>query len=362
MIASLFHKMDYKNVTLKPFSYITPSIGSINIGVLLLLIPQIIMLVITKSYSSILILISSIFASFVAEGFYKIIEKNYNFSWITASIQGVIIGLLLPSNYPFIAVFFITLFTLLCAKYAFGAYTNSWINPMAITIAVAYFINMSVFPDFLLSSSDLQSRNSALILIQNGTIPLSSIDTLITAFLNKTVFKIAGINIPEGYISFFLDTHSVIPAFRFNFLTLISSIILISLDMVDVLIPACFIVIYSLLVKFLGPVFYNGINGQGDIILALLTSGTLFSTLFLLQYFGTTPITTWGKILYGILAGIIGFFIMGSGTSSAGYIFTVLIMNIISPVIQVFESRQTKNKIEKKIVPYINEMYEASHE
>jgi len=84
--------------------------------------------------------------------------------------------------------------------------------------------------------------------------------------------------------------------------------------------------------------------------------------LFVLQYFGTTPITIWGKILYGILAGIIGFLIMGFGTSSSGYIFTVLIMNIISPVIQVFESRQTKNKIERKIVPYINEMYEVKNE
>ena len=251
---------------------------------------------------------------------------------------------------------------MLCAKYAFGAYTNSWINPVAITVAVAYFLNMSVFPAFLLTSSDLQSRNSALVLIQNGTVPLSSVDSSVTAFLNKTVFKIAGINIPEGYISFFLDTHSIIPAFRFNFLTLISSIILISLDMVDALIPSFFILVYSLLVKFLGPVFYHGINGQGDIILALLTSGTLFSTLFVLQYFGTTPITIWGKILYGILAGIIGFLIMGFGTSSSGYIFTVLIMNIISPVIQVFESRQTKNKIERKIVPYINEMYEVKNE
>ena len=200
MIASVFHKMDYKNVTLRPFSYITPSIGNINIGLLLLLIPQVIMLVITKSYGSLFIIISAEIASFTAEGLYKIIEKNYTFSWITAAVQGIIIGLLLPSNYPFVSVFFITLFTLLCAKYAFGAYTNSWINPVAITVAVAYFLNMSVFPAFLLTSSDLQSRNSALVLIQNGTVPLSSVDSSVTAFLNKTVFKIAGINIPEGYI------------------------------------------------------------------------------------------------------------------------------------------------------------------
>lgn len=356
-----FTKRNYTNLTLRPFSYIIPSVDSTYNGILLLLVPQIIMLLITKSYNSLLVVGLSVLGSCAAEGAYAYFIKSYPFSWVAVCIQGIIIGMLLPSSYPLVAVFFITFIILLIAKYAFGGYANSWLNPAAVVVAVAYFINMSAFPTYLVNIADLQSRNTALTLIQNGTIPISSVDSSITAFLNHTIFSLAGVSIPDGYVSLFWDCNSIIPAFRFNFITLVSSIILISLDMVDVYIPACFIVVYSLLVRFVEPLIVHGNPGQGDILLALLTSGTLFSTLFILQWYGTTPISKTGKILYGIIAGIMAFIIIGCGTSPAGYVFTVLIMNLISPFIQVIESKVVKRRIEKSIVPRIKAMREVNN-
>lgn len=351
----------YQNITLKPFSYIIPSVGSATKGMLLLLVPQLIMLMITKSYGSLLRIAITLVASLAAEGIYIGCIKSHKSFVLPAAIQGVLIGMLLPSTYPPVAIFFITLCTLLLTKYAFGGFSSSWANPIAVTVAVAYFVNMSVFPQYLVTSSDLQTKNTALILIQNGTIPLSSADTAITAFLNRTVFKLVGLSIPDGYISLFWDSNSIIPAFRFNFITLISSLVLISLDMVDILIPAFFILVYSVLVRFVGPLVVHGTPGQGDILLALLSSGTLFSTLYILPWYGTTPLTKWGKILYGCFSGIVAFLVIGCGTSSAGYVFTVLIMNILSPVIQVIESKQVKQKIEKTIVPRLQVLREVEN-
>ena len=351
----------YKNITLKPFSYIIPSVGSATKGMLLLLVPQIIMLFVTKSYGSLLRIAITLVASLTAEAIYISGIKSHKSFLLPAAIQGVLIGMLLPSTYPPVAIFFITLCSLLLTKYAFGGFSSSWANPIAVTVAIAYFINMSVFPQYLVSASDLQTKNTALILIQNGTIPIVSGDSAITAFLNKTVFKLVGLSIPDGYISLIWDSNSLIPAFRFNFITLISSLVLVSLDMVDFIIPAFFIFVYSVLVRFAAPFIVHGTPGQGDILLALLSSGTLFSTLYLLQWYGTTPLTKWGKILYGCIAGIVAFLIIGCGTSSAGYVFTVLIMNIISPVIQVIESKQVKHKIEKTIVPRLQVLREVEN-
>jgi electron transport complex protein RnfD len=356
-----FKKNTYTNVTLRPFNYIIPSVGNTNITILILLIPQIIMLLVTRSFDSLLVVMTALIGSLAAETLYVLCLKSHKSFWIPACIQGIVIGLLLPSTYPPVAVFFITFFSLLLTKYAFGGYVNSWANPVAVTVAIAYFINSAAFPQYLVTTADLQSRNAALVLIQNGTVPVISTDSAITGFLNKTIFKLAGMAIPDGYVSLFWDCHSIIPAFRFNMVTLISSIILISLDMVEIIVPACFIVIYTLLVRFMGPVVVHGIPGQGDILLALLSSGTLFSTLYLLQWYGTTPLTIWGKVTYGCVAGIIAFLVIGCGTSSAGYVFTVLIMNILSPMIQVFESKQVKHKIEKTIVPRLRAMQEVDN-
>lgn len=361
MFENLISKKTYKNVTLNPFRYIKPSIGATYAGFLIVLLPQLIMLFYTKSIMALWVIFMSVIASVAADVIYAILEKNYSFEVFSSLLLGLIIGMLFPSTYPLYGVFFITLFMLIFVKYTFGGFYSSWINPAAFVIAVAYIINMSAFPQYLVNATDLQSRNTALTLINNGTIPLLENDPAITAFLNKTIFKFFSLSIPDGYVTLFWDCHSIIPAFRFNLITLVSSIILISLDMIDVIIPFVFIAVYSLLVRILGPVVVQGIPFQGDILLALLTSGTLFSTLFILQWNGTTPITNWGKVLYGIISAMVAFLIMGCGTSPAGYVFMILIMNVISPVIETFESKQVKHKIEKILIPHIKSLNEAKN-
>jgi len=69
--------------------------------------------------------------------------------------------------------------------------------------------------------------------------------------------------------------------------------------------------------------------------------------------------TLWGKILYGFFAGLIGFLIIGSGTSSAGYVFLILVINLLSPVIQFFEDKNLYENVSKKLIPRIKEISEV---
>ena len=175
----------------------------------------------------------------------------------------------------------------------------------------------------------------------------------------STIFKLAGISIPDGYVSLLWDNGSIIPAFRFNLITIVSSLVLVSFDFIEALIPVIFLFVYSILVRFVSPLVLGGVPLQGDIILALFTSGTLFSTLYILQWYGTTPISLWGKIIYGICAGIVAFLIMGFGTSSVGYVFMVLIMNLVSPVMQIMEDKRIFSKIRKRVIPRLKRMKEV---
>ncbi|MBQ0002630.1 MAG: RnfABCDGE type electron transport complex subunit D [Treponema sp.] len=344
MEENILKNKSYKTVNLSP--YINKSSTFMTyLAIFIAVVPQIIMLFVTKSYSNLIIIATCIFACLCSEIINYINKKHIKLSILMSFLKGTLIGFFLPSGYPLLSVFFITLFVMLFVKYSFGDLIVSWINPVVITVAICWFVGQINFPSFLVTKYFLSTKNPSLSLIQEGIFPIFAFDDMVTSFMNDSAFSLFGVSVPSGYASLFWDSGSVIPAFRFNFLTLLSSIVLISIDVITFDIPFCFLTVYALLVKFLSPVFSGGFPMQGDIILALLSSGILFTAFFLLQWFGTTPMTKAGKLIFGIAGGIIAFIFCGCGTSPVGAVISVLFLNIISPVIQYFENRIKRNKL-----------------
>lgn len=350
----------YSSVFLSPFSYLRPSVQIESYIVLTLLCLHVLMLFVTGSFSSIFIVIASLLASYAAD--FSNREKNYKngFIVISSTIRGLMIGLLLPAGYPPVSVFFISFAVLFFNKHTLGGFANSWINPIAEVVAVCWIIGMNFFPEFSLSPLSFQSKNVALSLIQNGSFPMNSLDVSITNFLNKRLFALFEVSIPEGYFSLLWDSHVSIPAFRFNLLTLLASIILLGTDVLNPIIPLVFIFTYAFLVKFLAPVFYGGSLFQGDIILALFTSGTLFYSFFLLQWHGTTPFTNRGKWIYAVFAGVLAFFILGIGLSPAGFAFVILVVNVFSLMIQSVENHYLKEYTSSVLMERVKSVKEGN--
>lgn len=322
-----------------PFKYLKPSVRTEAYFMLAFLVPQLLLLALTRSKGSLLVVLSAVLASVCSELLDLKIHEKDKFTWTMSLVRGILIGVFLPGTFPPVPVFFASFCTLSINRFILGGFANSWVNPAAITVAVCWIVGMKFFPAVSAGFSELQGRNPALALIQNGTFPVNSFDLRITAFLNQRIFSLFKVSIPDGYVSLLWDSHSAVPAFRFNLLTIVSSIVLLSFDILNPIIPSCFVITYSALVKFVSPFFTHAPLFQGDIILALLTSGTLFCAFFLLQWHGTTPLTSRGKAAYGIFAGITAFFIAGCGTSSSGMIFTVLISNIFALLLNSAEAR-----------------------
>ena len=166
--------------------------------------------------------------------------------------------------------------------------------------------------------------------IQKGNISLISNDAKITSYLNTKILSHAGVELPDGYITLLWDTVSSIPTFRFN--------------IIGSFIPFLFITLYGLFVHLFSLKFFGGDFAQGDILFALLSSGTLFASFFILDWFGTTPLSVIGKIVYTLIAAILALFIAGCGTSPVGIMFTILCANIISPLIQLCENQIQKGR------------------
>lgn len=330
-------KKSYEQLTLAPFCYSVPSVGQSCKAVIILFIPQLVMLFLTHSISSLILIGIAVCASVLAD-LSDSFARNRTYT-LTSSVllQGLLIGMFIPSTYPQLKAFIIVYLALLLSKYAFGGFSQAWANPAAVCVIILYLFDFSSFPPILADASVIQGPDILTKLISSGKFELCSFDADITSFLNTKVLHFAGIVLPDGYVSLFWDTGNVIPALRFNLLTLFATLYLISFNLTDWFIPFIYLFTYAVAVRIFGLVPYNRIWFQGDILLALCTSGTFVAAFFILPWGGTTPMTIVGKCIYSVLAGIFSFFLNGCGTGNIGTMFVILIMNIISPVIQFIE-------------------------
>ena len=337
------NKTDYlqnKRVSLKPYIYEKPSISAVSIKIFVLLLLQIVLLVFTKSFNAIIVIASATIGALLASVIHYLLIKKKKFLSLTNLIQGITIGMLLPESYPPLTALVIAFATLLIFKYVFENSENFWINIVSVSILIAYFIGKTYFPDFLISKELFSIKNPSVQLINEGVFPIYDFDITLTGYLNANLLNFFKVTLPQGIISMLWDTHSVIPAFRFNLLTIIASIVLFSDGSFSLLIPSIFLLVYSLLVRMFFPYISGGEFNQGDIALALLTSGTLFVSVFMIQWFGTHPMTIIGKIIYALFAGICAFFIVGCGTSPVGMVYVVIICNILNLLIRQIEEKR----------------------
>lgn len=339
----------YKWVSIGPHTTFSKSPTLRMLCFLLALLPQIILLFVTRTYSSISIIVCAVAGALCSRAWNFVKRERLFFSIVHSLLAGTLIGFFLPASYPPFAVFFITLIFMSSVNLFFGGQGASWVNPVVLTVAAAWFIGHFNFPGFQVYGDDLLFKNPSLNFIQNSFAP-NSVDKSLTQFFNDSVFGFFNVAIPEGYVSFFWDNLSQIPAFRFNVLTLLASVFLLAFDLEDGIVPFVYLLVYSLFVKFLSPVITGGVPLSGDLLLALLSSGTLFSAFFLLHWDGTVPYTRQGRLLYAAFGGIFAFVFCGTGTSPIGSVMAILFLNLLTPIIQVCESRHAEKKVASLLV------------
>lgn len=339
-LQSIDLRLQKKLQNINPIVYVRPSISAVSVRILILLLIQVAMLFFTKSYNSVILIGTTALGGIAAASVNYLIYHEKPFHFLNIIVQGIFIGFLLPQNFPVVVAFFITFFTLIISRCIFFKSVNCWINICCVAVMIAWFIGRQYFPDFIITKDFVSLKNSSVYLLQNGSFPIYSFDSTITAFLNDKIFSIFKVTIPEGFVSLLWDTNSPIPAFRFNLLTIISSVIIFADNAFSFIIPTLMLFVYAVLIRLFGTTFFGGSFNQGDIILAFLTSGTLFCSVFLIQWYGTVPIFLSGKIILGILAGVFSFLVTGAGTSPIGMIYTVLITNLANIFIRTFQEKE----------------------
>lgn len=236
----------------------------------------------------------------------KVMKRENTISDLSAVVTGILLAFNLPPTiHPLIAVFG-GVVAVVVVKQMFGGIGQNFVNP-ALT---ARIILMSSFPSkmstwaspfYYLGSSDAMTTATPLNLLAQG-----QTDQL-PSYLNMLV------GVRGGCLG---ETCAVA--------LLVGGVYLIVRKVISPVIPVC----------YLGTAALISLVAGRDVLLDLLSGGLLLGAIFMATDYVTSPINFKGRIVFAVGCGIITMLIRMFGALPEGVSFSIVLMNILVPLIE----------------------------
>ena len=226
-------------------------------------------------------------------GFEKLCKKPSTIGDLSAAVTGVLLAMNLPVTIPLWQAVFGALVAIIAVKGLFGGIGKNFANP-AITARIVMFLAFSktmtdwVFPDAV-------STATPLAMMANG-------ETM-------------------DYLKLFLGNYGGCIGETSALALLIGFAYLLIRGVITWHTPVCFV----------GTVFVMSLILGQDTVGQVLAGGLLLGAIFMATDYSTTPSTNWGRVLFGIGAGLLTVLIRFYGAYAEGVSFAILFMNILTP-------------------------------
>lgn len=226
-------------------------------------------------------------------GFEKLCHTPSTISDLSAAVTGVLLAMNLPVSIPLWQAVFGALVAIVAVKGLFGGIGKNFANP-AITARIVMFLAFSktmtawVFPDAV-------STATPLAMMANG----ESVD----------------------YLTLLLGNHGGCLGETSALALLIGFAYLLIRGVISWHTPVCFV----------GTVFVMSLILGQDAVGQILSGGLMLGAIFMATDYSTTPSTNWGRVLFGIGAGLLTVLIRFYGAYAEGVSFAILFMNILTP-------------------------------
>ena len=209
--------------------------------VLSLLVLQLIVMGIMHDFASIFMIMSAGTAAALASFLIGYTQGKRVFD-IHALITGLLIGFFMPANSGFVFSFLIAFMSYFFSWGIFGGKGFSWINPVMLAACIAAICKPECFVQPI-GFDRIAANGSVFAALAPSGLLQTPADQYITSMFNSTFLHGAGVTLPAGYAGLFLHYPSAIPAFRYNLLTLCSSIVLLSSKTINKIIPFTFLIV-----------------------------------------------------------------------------------------------------------------------
>lgn len=281
---------------------------NIMLDVIIALLPAAIAGVVIFGARAALVLAVCVAACVLSEFLFNlIVKKKQTVSDLSAVVTGLLLGLNLSSNVPLWQAIVGCVFAIIIVKCLFGGIGRNFVNP-AITARVFMLV---AFTELAQSASPVDAVAGATplaTLAESGTYP--SLDKLLLGNYGGAIGETCTLAL------------------------IIGGVYLLCRRVITWHIPTAFIgtvFVFTLLV--------NGFDVMNAA--AWIMSGGLFiGAIFMATDYATSPATPWGKVVFAVGAGLITCLIRFWGNYPEGTSFAILLMNILTPYIEVWTARK----------------------
>ena len=248
----------------------------------------------------------------------------------SAAATALILSLLLPNMiHPAYAVLG-TIFAITVVKYSFGGLGSNWLNPALGGWLFIRFSWPSTFTDVLESSF---ASTSEMIVTSN----LSALDHSVTEFFNNTVFSIAGVQLPSGYINLLFSSGPGIITDNGLFTLLIGTVFITALGINRGWVPLVFLSVYGFLIRLAGDP--SGILWNGDLLYGLFSGGTIAAA-FIIAAEPASGAKLWpGVLLTVVLGAVLSWFFRYRCMEYLGCFIALGLVNCFTPLIRLLEDK-----------------------
>ena len=222
---------------------------------------------------------------------------------LSAVVTGLLLAFNVPSTIPLWMPVVGAFVSIVIVKELFGGIGRNFANPAIVgrmVLAVSFTSRMTAFP------------------FPNT---LSGVDALTSA----TPLAAAGNGAQLPYLDLLLGTHGGVLGETCSLALIIGGVFLIAVGTIKATIP----------VTYLATVAVISLLTGHDPLVQLLSGGLLLGAFFMATDYTTSPYTTKGQIVYGLLLGVITCGIRFWGNMAEGVSYAILIMNLLVPYINV---------------------------
>ncbi|MFA5635177.1 MAG: RnfABCDGE type electron transport complex subunit D [Anaerovoracaceae bacterium] len=286
----------------------------IMLDVIIALVPAFIMSGVVFGSRAILLTITCVASCIVFEwAFEKVTNKENTISDLSAVVTGVLLSFNLPSSLPYWMAVVGCFVAIAIVKQLFGGIGQNFANP-AITARIVLLISFATpmttwpLPNQLMGAADAVTGPTPLGIMNMGGDP-AMVPSNIDMFL--------------GFVGGSLGETSAIAL-------LLGGIYLIARKVIEPTIP----------VAFIGTVFVLALLAGQDPVFHVCAGGVMLGAIFMATDYSTSPLTTNGKIIFGIGCGVLTIIIRLFGAMPEGVSFSILLMNILTPHIDNLSRRK----------------------
>ena len=318
--------MEKLKVSSSPHIYSRNTTNRIMLDVIIALIPAGIASIYFFGIKALSIILLAVVSAVLTEGFLqKFTKKPLTLKDLSAVVTGILLAYNLPPTAPWWLPVIGSFIAIALVKQAFGGIGNNFMNPALASRAILLAAWPVQMTNWIIPNTDGASSATPLALINW----VSNMDPASSGATQSGASQVAADQLPSLFDAFIGNIGGTIGEISALAL-LVGAAYLLIRRVISWHIPISFIVTTFVLTSLLGT------NGIEDGLLHVLLGGLILGAFYMATDYSSSPITPKGKIIMGIGCGLITSIIRLYGGYPEGVSYSILLMNIATPLIDKF--------------------------